>query len=71
MKHIDNRLPAEAFCYLGQSLFGEEDWQPKFAQELNTDESTVRRWALEGPPVELAKRFRILRAIIANKSKRP
>jgi len=54
---VDNRLPAEAFCYLGKSLFGEDDWQPKMAAELKVDEATVKQWAVEGPPANLADRL--------------
>jgi hypothetical protein len=50
----DNRLPAEAFSYLGRSLFGEKGWQAKMARELEVDEPTVNQWAVDGPPANLA-----------------
>jgi hypothetical protein len=50
----DERLPADAFNYLGKALFGEDGWQPKMAQELKVDERTVRQWATEGPPASLS-----------------
>ena len=67
----DNRLPAEAFCYLGKSLFGEDGWQPKIASELKVDEATVKQWAVEGPPANLADRLSHIAAIIAGKSGTP
>jgi hypothetical protein len=53
----DNRLPAEAFSYLGRSLFGEKGWQAKMARELEVDEPTVNQWAVDGPPANLAGRL--------------
>lgn len=52
---IADRLPAKAFVYLGESLFGEDAWQAKMAEKLNVDEATVERWAVEGPPSSVAK----------------
>jgi hypothetical protein len=57
MSSIDNRLPAEAFCYLGKSLFGEPGWQAKMAVELKVDEPSIKQWATEGPPANLAKKL--------------
>jgi hypothetical protein len=57
MSSIDNRLPAEAFCYLGKSLFGEPGWQAKMAVELKVDEPSIEQWATEGPPANLAKKL--------------
>ena len=50
-----DRLPPEAFRYLGTSLFGKRGWQRKMATELKVDEEIVKRWAVEGPPASLAK----------------
>ena len=54
---MSDRLPAEAFRYLGESLFGKEHWQPKMALELKVDEPTIKQWASEGPPASLSEKL--------------
>jgi len=56
-KPNQNRLPAEGFCYLGRSLFGDRGWQKQLSDELKTDLTKVKKWAKEGAPGTIGKKL--------------